>query len=275
MTAPGYHYSLRLVIPFLRVLCGIRSSLSAAAALLLSGAHPAPRVLNPENIPAASPFVLTINHYDRPGLGAWWSAAILATAIATRRTREPREIRLAMAREWWYPGGFGKFVKQPLTRWFFGQIGKTYGTILLPPALDSGQFRGEGTLAIRNALTLTRGKNPALVGIAPEGHTGAEFALRHPPPGAGLFLLLLTHDKIPILPAGIFEDDNHALTVKFGAPFNLRVPHALPRHDCDAAAARQVMVAIGNLLPERMWGAYQEEIQNTKITKDRENRERE
>jgi hypothetical protein len=275
MTAPGYHYSLRLVISFLRVLCGIRSSLSADAALLLSGAHPSPRILAPENIPAAPPFVLTINHYDRPGLGAWWSAAILATAIAARRTRELREIRLAMAREWWYPGGFGKFVKQPLTRWFFGQIGKTYGTILLPPALDSGQFRGEGTLAIRGALALTRGENPALVGIAPEGHTGAEFALRRPPPGAGLFLHLLTHDQIPILPAGIFEDDNQALTVRFGAPFDLRLPRDLPRDERDTAAARQVMVAIGKLLPERMWGAYREEIRNAKIMKDHENRERE
>ena len=99
--------------------------------------------------------------------------------------------------------------------------------------------------------------------------------MRRPPPGAGLFLLLLTHDKIPILPAGIFEDDNHALTVRFGAPFPLCVPRALPRDERDAAAARQVMVAIGKLLPERMWGAYQEEIRNAKIIKDHENRERE
>jgi hypothetical protein len=142
MTTPCYHYSPCLLIPFLRVLLGVRSSLSADAALLLLGARPVPCVLAPENIPAASPFVLTINHYDRPGLGAWWSAAILATTIAARRTREPREIHLAMAREWWYPRGFRKFIKQPLTRWFFGQIGKAYGTLLLPPVLESGEFRG-------------------------------------------------------------------------------------------------------------------------------------
>jgi hypothetical protein len=270
MTTPCYHYSPRLLIPFLRVLLGARSSLSDVAALLLSCARPVPCVWAPENIPAASPFVLTINHYDRPGLGAWWSAAILATTIAARRTREPREIHLAMAREWWYPHGFGKWVKQPLTRWFFRQIGKTYGTILLPPVLESSEFRGAGTFAIRGALALTRGDNPALVGVAPEGHTGAGFALRHPPPGAGLFLLLLTHDKIPVLPAGIFEDDNHALTVRFGAPFPLCVPCALPRPERDAVATRQVMVAIGKLLPEQMWGTYQEEIRNAKIMKDHE-----
>jgi hypothetical protein len=118
MTTPHYRYSLRLLIPLVRVLFGIRSSLSDDATLLLSGAHPSPRVLTPENIPADSPFILVINHYDRPGLGAWWSAAVLATTIAARRMRAPHELRLAMAREWWYPRGFGKWVKQPFTRWF-------------------------------------------------------------------------------------------------------------------------------------------------------------
>lgn len=261
MTMPRYRYSPRLLIPFVRVLCGARLSLSQDAALLLAGAHPPPRVLTPENIPPDSPFVLTINHYDRPGLGAWWAIAAILTTIAARRTRAPREVRFAMAREWWYPRGFGKWIKQPFTRWLFGKISQAYGTIPLPPALDLDEFRGQGALAIRRALALTRGEKPELVGIAPEGTTGAGLALHPPPRGAGLFLLLLTHDQIPILPAGIFEDDTQTLTVKFGAPFHLRVPRDLPRAERDAHAARQVMVAIGKLLPERMWGAYREEIQ--------------
>ncbi|MBM3127076.1 MAG: hypothetical protein FJ009_00390 [Chloroflexi bacterium] len=273
MIAPRYAYSLRLLLPLLRVGLGIRSSLSRDGALLLRGAHPPPRVLHPENIPPASPFILTINHYDRPGLGAWWTVAALVTAIAARRARDPREIHFAMAREWWYPRGFRKWIKQPLTRWFFGQIGKAYGTIRLPPALGLEEFRGAGAPAIRGALALTRGDNPELVGIAPEGHTGAGFALRQPPRGAGLFLLLLTRDHIPILPAGIFEDDG-VLTVNFGAPFLLRVPRDLARDERDAGAARQVMVALGALLPERMWGAYREEVWNAKSTKENESRER-
>jgi len=275
MTTPSYRYSPRLLIPLVRVLLGVRSSVCADTALLLQGAHPSPRILTPENIPPDSPFALTINHYDRPGLGAWWGIAVLVTTIAARRTREPRHVHFAMAREWWYPRGVGKYVKQPLTRWFFGQIGKAYGAIRLPPALDSGEFSGQGTLAIRGALSLTRQENPELVGIAPEGQTGAGLGLRKPPPRAGLFLLLLTHDDIPILPAGIFEDDANTLTIRFGAPFDLRVPRALSRDERDADAARQVMVAIGRLLPERMWGAYREEIRNAKTTQDHENRERE
>jgi len=152
MTTPHYRYSLRLLIPLVRVLFGIRSSLSDDATLLLSGAHPSPRVLTPENIPADSPFILVINHYDRPGLGAWWSAAVLATTIAARRMRAPHELRLAMAREWWYPRGFGKWFKQPLTRWFFGQIGKAYGTIRLPPILNSGEIRRYRARAVEESF---------------------------------------------------------------------------------------------------------------------------
>ncbi len=259
---PCYTYSVpRFLIPALRVLFGVRSSISRDAALLLKGAHPAPRALNVHHIPPTSPFLLVVNHYDHPGLGAWWGVATIAAAIAAQRTREPRDIRFMMTREWWYPPGLGRLVKQPLTRWFFGKISKTYGMILLPPVLGNNEFRGEGTLAIRGAVALTRGDPPALLGVAPEGKTGDNLTLCQPPIGAGLFLLLLTRDTIPVLPCGIFEDDNtRTLTVNFGAPFQLNVPRRLPKAERDGQAARQAMVHIGALLPERMWGVYYEEI---------------
>lgn len=260
MTRPRYTYSLRLVIPLTQVLLGKRRELSRDAALLLRGVQPPPRLMNVQNVPATLPFVITVNHYDRPGLAAWWGIAAVVTAATAQRRADPREIHFAMAREWWYPRGLGKWLKQPLTRWFFGRVGKAYGTIRLPPVLDLPEFRGTGAIAIRGALALTRGENPELVGIAPEGHTGEGLALCKPPRGAGLFLLHLTREQIPILPTGIFEDDDGVLTVNFGAPFLLRVPRELPRDERDARAARAVMTAIGALLPERMWGAYREEI---------------
>lgn len=261
MKHPGSHYFYPyhlLLLPLLRVLLGMRSSPSRDAALLLRGAHPTPRVLNAENIPSDSPFVLVFNHYDHPGLGAWWGVAVMLCAIAARRTREPRDLRMAMAREWWYPRGLGRWVKQPFTRWLFGRIAHAYGTIPLPPVLDA--YRGTGGYAVRRALALTRGDNPQLVGLSPEGHTGPNLSLCEPPAGAGLFLLMLTHDTIPVLPCGLFEDDAAVLTANFGAPFQLRVPCALPREARDRQAARQVMAAIGKLLPERMWGVYREAI---------------
>ncbi len=256
---PRYPYPLRhLVLPLVRVLLAISSSPSRDAALLLKNVRPAPRVLGAENIPPEAPFVLVVNHYDRPGLGAWWGASVILCAVAARRTREPRDVHFIYAHEWWYPRGFGRWVKQPLTRWFFGRIAKTYGMITLPPVLE--QYRGQGIRGIRHALALTHSENAQLVGIAPEGRTGATLSLCEPPAGAGLFLLMLTHDTIPCLPVGIFEDALLTLTVNFGAPFQLCAPRDLTRQERDRQAARQVMVEIGRLLPERMWGVYRQEI---------------
>jgi 1-acyl-sn-glycerol-3-phosphate acyltransferase len=256
-----YSYPIHLLLkPALRVLFGIPSSISHDAALLLRGATPAPRVLNAENIPSVSSFILTFNHYDRPGLAAWWTISPVICAVAGRRAVGQRDIHMAMAREWWYPPGFGRVFKQPLTHWFFGQIEKAYGSIRLPPVLGDKQFQGEGAMPIRRAISLTRGDHPQLVGLAPEGRTGENLSLCKPPPGAGLFLLMLTHNTLPILPAGICESDDNRLTVRFGVPFSLCVPRGGTRQERDNISAKHVMLQIGKLLPERMWGIYREEL---------------
>lgn len=273
MNRPRYWYSLRLLVPLVAVLWNKPRHVSRDAALLLRGMHPPPRTLDVHLIPPAAPFILTVNHYDRPGLAAWWGIAVVVSAVAAQRTAEPRNIHFAMAREWWYPRGLGKWFKQPFTRWFFGKFSRAYGTIPLPPALESEEFRGQGALAIRRALALTRGEPPVLFGIAPEGRTGPGLTLCRPPRGAGLFLLLLTHDRIPILPAGIYEDDaDHVLTVRFGAPYALGVPRHLPRDERDALAACRVMTEIGKLLPARMWGVYRRAIENERRRTEDEGR---
>ncbi|MBI4788146.1 MAG: hypothetical protein HY782_14035 [Chloroflexi bacterium] len=251
---------LHLIVPFVRVLLGMRSSLSHDAALLLRNVRPGPRVLNATNIPPTTPFVMVMNHYDRPGLGAWWGVSVIVSAVAAQRTQEPRELRMAMAREWWYPSGIGRVLKQPLTHWFFGQLAKSYGLIPLPPVIEKAEFRGQGALAIRHAVALMRGAHPQLVGLSPEGRTGENLTLCEPPAGTGLFLLMLTRDAAPCLPVGIYEDADMALTVNFGAPFQLAVPRGLTREQQDRSAVRQVMTEVGRLLPKRMWGAYKADI---------------
>jgi len=91
------------LIPVVRMLLGLSSSISRDGRLLLTNVRPRPHVLGTENIPLDSPFILVINHPDHPGLGAWWGVSLIASAIAERRTCAPREIRFVMAREWWYP----------------------------------------------------------------------------------------------------------------------------------------------------------------------------
>ena len=228
--------------------------------MLLANVRPPPLALNEGNIPDQEPFVLVMNHYDRPGVGAWWGPMVLMRSVAARRRRELRELNFVVAREWWYPRGPGRAVKQPLTRWFFGRLAKTYGLVLVPPVVESDALRGQGVVAVRRAIRLTGSANPKLVCIAPEGRTGPHQTLCEPPRGAGIFLMLLTHGALPCLPAGISEREEHTLAVNFGPPFHLHVDRTRSRAEQDAAAARQVMVEIGKTLADGMWGVYREDI---------------
>ena len=76
----------------------------------------------------------------------------------------------------------------------------------------------------------------------------------------GSFLLLLSSHGLPILPAGAFEEEGR-LTVSFGPPFHVDVPRGASRAEKERLASQQVMVAIGRLLPEELWGVYAAAIQ--------------
>jgi hypothetical protein len=252
-----YHHSVRMLVPFLGGLLGVHASLYQTCTLMMQDVHSPLRALNTHHIPPESTFILVLNHYDRPGMGTWWGASAIIATLAKFRA-DPREFHGVMAREWWYPNGWERKIKQPLTRWAFAQIARAYDMVTLPPVID--EYKGEGGIAVRRTLALTRGEEPELVALAPEGKTGANLALCNPPSGAGLFMHLLSHNKIPFLPAANFEDDDQVLTVNFGTPFMLNVPRTLERAQRDYEASRQVMVEIGKLLPERMWGVYREDI---------------
>jgi 1-acyl-sn-glycerol-3-phosphate acyltransferase len=242
------------------LLSGQPGALSALADHLFAGMTPPPRILRPEFIPPESPFVIVFNHYESPTAASWWGPLLISRAITAQRTRAPYEPRWLMAREWWYPPGLGRLVKQPLTYLLFVRLAQAYGFVLVPPVLSGGLTRGEGVAGVRHALALTRGPNPQLVGLAPEGHTGPGGALKEPPQGTGLFLLLLTHEAIPCLPVAWYENAARGLTIQFGEPFQLSVPRIKDRHARDRAAATQALTAIASLLPARLWGAYKEGI---------------
>lgn len=254
---PHYRHSIRLLVPFVCGLAGIPSSLRYACTVMMQDAHPTPRELNTHNIPPTSPCIVILNHYDRPGLGAWWGASLIVAAFAKHRVTR-QELRGVMTREWWYPNGWERKIKQPLTRWAFGQIAKAYGILTLPPLVD--EYKGTGGIDVRRVLALTRGTEPHSIIIAPEGFTGVNGSLGQPPKGAGLFLSMLSHETIPFLPAANYEDDNHVLTVNFGKPFLLNVPRTFSRQERDYETSRQLMVQIGTLLPEKMWGVYHSDI---------------
>jgi len=132
----------------------------------------------------------------------------------------------------------------------------------LPPVIE--EYKGTAAVYLKKILALTRGDHPQLVGLSPEGRTGPNATLCQPPTGAGLFLELLAHNQIPLLPVGFFQDDENAMVANFGKPFKLNVARHLTREQRDGEASRQAMVEIGKLLPEKMWGEYTEDIRRTR-----------
>jgi hypothetical protein len=260
-TRPPYKNVPRVIVSVLWQLArGAPASLTLIERLLFAGMTPPPRVRGVELIPSESPFVAIFNHYESARVAAWWGPLQMTRAIAEHRTREPRQVRWLMTREWWYPSGFGRAVKQPLTHLLFARLAQVYSLVPVPPVLPGDLTRGDGVAGVRHALALTRGLEPELVGLAPEGNTGPGGALQEPPSGVGLFLLLLTREEIPLLPIGWYEDEPRVLTISFGVPFQLHVPRMKDRHARDRAAATQAMTAIGRVLPERLWGAYSSQI---------------
>lgn len=217
--------------------------------------RPAPKAINTDNIPPDSSFILVFNHYDRPGLRVWWTVIFIALLVHRHRTTEPKSLQVVFAGEWPYP------IIKPVTHWFSDRVSKAYGLFLLPP-VEPG-YRLHSALAIRRLLALMRRNPPPLLGISPEGKSIRSLEIHAPPPGAGVFLSMLANDQLPFLPVGVYETEEGVLTANFGPLFRLSTSGCSDRSQLDRQISQTLMVAIGRLLPERMWGTYRKDIQES------------
>jgi hypothetical protein len=246
----------RVLVPLVwHLTTGKPTVLSEVAARLFDGMTPTPRIIGDENIPPDSSFIVIFNHYESSSAAAWWGPLLVARAIAARRTLPPYEVNWIMAREWWYPGGFGRAVKQPFTHALFARLARVFGLILVPPILkEPATTRGEGVAGVRHALEMMRHKPTPLIGLAPEGRTGPDARLCEPPSGTGIFLSLLAHHHLPLLPVAWYQEDGKVM-LHFGSPFTLRETRGA-RDERDRAAATEAMLAIARLLPETLRGGF-------------------
>ncbi len=255
---PAETYPLRLFLMLKfgwAALWGRRRDLPSDVAAALAAVRPPPQVRNDHDVPAEGAFVLVLNHYERPGLKVFWSGAVASHAVAQRRDRH-RAVRWLMTSEW-YNARLGPIpVPVLVSRLLFRGLAHVYGLVIVPRGAQRGVGRAA---AVRTMLSIVRGSsNP--IGLFPEAvGTGC---LIQPPPGLGSFLLILSSHRLPILPAGAFEEEGR-LTVSFGPPFHLDVPRHASREDKERLASEQVMVAIGRLLPQELWGAYAGAIEET------------
>jgi 1-acyl-sn-glycerol-3-phosphate acyltransferase len=212
-------------------------------------ARPRPVVVDDKNIPPEGAFVLVANHYERPGLKVFWAGMLAANAIFERR-ETGRTLHWLMTSEW-YGYRLGGIVPVPrwFLRWLFRRIATVYSLVIVPRSPE--QVMGRAA-AMRSILEVVE-KEGEPIGLFPEG-VGKDV-LVEAMPGTGLFLSSLSKRGVPILPAGIYEE-NGVLTVRFGPPFRMQPPQGAAREERDGLAREQLMLHIGRLLPQHMWGTY-------------------
>jgi hypothetical protein len=107
-------------------LLGRRRSLKADAQWLCTIVQPAIRYTGLENLSLARPFVVTANHYARPGFSTAWIALSLSAAL-------PAEVTWIMSNQWLFEGHPLGFILRPLMRFVLKGINDAYSFVPMPP----------------------------------------------------------------------------------------------------------------------------------------------
>jgi 1-acyl-sn-glycerol-3-phosphate acyltransferase len=246
---PAYPTPWKLV-PALAVamLFNRRRSFRKDACTALSLLKPPIELRGQEHILPSGPFLLTINHYGRPGFMAWWLTFALSASL-------PVEVHWIITGAWIFPGKWYEFLVGRLTTRLFRQIAQVYGfTNMTPIAPYSNEVEGRAR-AVRRALEHARRAPQPVIGLAPEGRNHPGAVLGPLPTGVGRFIARLAPHCQVLLPVGVFELDNH-LCVQFGAPYRLELPNGLSGDSLDAHVGQVVMCAIAAQLPEHLRGEY-------------------
>lgn len=206
--------------------------------------NPPLRVLGKEHIPTGGSCVVTVNHYYRPGLDAWWIALAVAATV-------PLEMHWVTTGELMHWGKLGS----PVSRWALKRIGKTYGFTTMPPMPPRPQDVEARARSVKKVLKLLKQTGNTILGLAPEGADQVRGELSVPPSGVGRFGLLLAGLGSAFVPVGVYEADG-TLCVRFGPAYRLSFPSGLSSDEKDRAAAEFMMKHIAVLLPEDLRGDF-------------------
>lgn len=247
---PWYHIPGDMVIKILwAVLSGRRRDLRLDARACIRGFRPPVRILGEECIPSGGPFLLVMNHYQRPGFAVWWQALSVSA-----RLRMPHI--WIIASRWTASGRWYEPVKVGISRFLFGRLAGIYGLASMPPMPPNPQDVEARAAAVRNVLAYVESQPQAVVCMAPEGRDVSTGGLGWPPSGAGRFISLLAARGLAILPVGGWEEGGE-LKIHFGPLFRLERPQAGgKREELDRLIAETVMKRIARVLPEAMRGEF-------------------
>ncbi len=227
-----------------------RRSLAHDATQVLNTHTPRPVITGLENLPHKGAFMIVANHHQRENMWIGWVGALLTEAVnSVRPAQTPLRIVVTDAQRMKLRD---RDVTMPFSRWFLGRVANFWEMIPIPG--DLSDTSGHAA-ALRTTLSTLREGLPVL--FFPEGEGGNAYRLIEALPGTGTFLSIASR-RAPILPCSLWEE---------GENFEQLRGHISPpitfSSAADSAVREQMMVAIGEHLPESMWGTYADAIQKT------------
>lgn len=225
---------------------GRKRDIHADSKALIEHREPKPEIRNIELIPKGGPFLVTLNHYSRPGFFILWAALAISAAL-------PRPSIWLITGAWTSREGGLDRLRTWLTRVIFSRLAVIYGMVTMPPMPPAPGDSSERALSIRRLMKKLREDKDSIICIAPEGMDYPGGRLGVPHPGSGKLLIQVVGKTHRVLPVGVFEEKGK-LVIQFGRTYELSVNDR--QAEVDRATAEIVMRKIAELLPEGMRGVY-------------------
>ena len=210
-----------------------------------------PTIQGLENVPQHGPIVFFPNHYERKD-AVWvgWGAMGLTSAVASARDLSRLGRMHWVMTDTWADCFIGPIHVSPrYLGWVLKGFGNIYGIIRMP-AHDLPNHvsqRGRSARSLLEIFDYLRAGD--CVALHPEA--GGFETLVQPPVGAGRVVSCLDRREIPLIPVGIYEEDDH-LVINIGPPVEQGSFIDLD----DRTAADQIMLRIAALVPEATRGVY-------------------
>ena len=232
---------------FFSLFSGAHRDILEDSRAILKNHSPRADIRHMENIPPKGPYLITLNHYSRPGFFILWAALEICAAL-------PEPSIWLMTAAWTNRSGGFDLVSAALTRVVFGRLAYIYGLVTMPPMPPSSDEATRRALSIQRLLGKLRKQPDAILCIAPEGMDFPGGMLGVPYPGTGRMLLQVANILKRVIPVGVYEEEVERLVINFGHPYELRVPGK--DENIDKVVTDQVMRHIASLLPAKMRGLY-------------------
>lgn len=234
------------------LLFGSKRDLGKDSRLLVGRMNPKPILVNTNLIPEKGPFLLTLNHYSRPGFFILWAALAISSSL-------PQTPLWLMTSAWTDRTGGLDRLRTAFSKALFKRLAGVYGLVTMPPMPPTAQEVAERALSIRELMGKLREKADTVLCLAPEGMDFPDGKLGKPYPGTGKMILQITKYLKRILPVGVYEEEGK-LVLKFGPPYHLNIPGN--GGDLDERITHQVMGKIAEQLPDEMLGPYQSKMES-------------